>query len=280
MTQIPSSRIGWLASNASPWCSTLPCTPTFPRFIEKYSETSVIGPESFQSRQLEEIPRLAVLAYTRFLNPAINTVLAAYPKQRMSKVVPDLHFLGNGVALVCNRNSLGAPFATIQLECLIAAGIQSFVVFGIAGSLHESVGIGQVVVCDRAVRDEGTSHHYLPHSDFAYPTEGLPQSLATHLAAEGIPSQIGGTWTTDAIFRETHHEVKRLAEERILTVEMEAAALFTVARFRKVSLATVFAISDLVYRSHWDRGQDKTILGQTLQTVLPSLVRWNPKEGK
>lgn len=67
-------------------------------------------------------------------------------------------------------------------------------------------------------------------------------------------------------------EVRELAQEGILTVEMEASALFSVARFRGVDIAAVFVVSDLVHREDWERGQEGQALDRSLSRVLSRLA--------
>jgi nucleoside phosphorylase len=271
-----TSSDGWNADEADVTRSRESRQVSYPRFSDKYSEPSVTTPKAFAGEPLETVPHTAVLCFTKFLDAAVDQVLTSHPDRRESKVVPDLHFLNASVALVRNKSLLGAPMATVQLERLIQLGIRSFIILGIAGSLREGTNIGQIVVCDRAVRDEGTSHHYLPFSEYAWPAPELPPRLTAFLRERGINVQVGGTWTTDAIFRETALEVRRLAAEGIITVEMEAAALFSVARFRGVQLGAVFAVSDLVHRESWERGQDGSALANALSRVLPHLIQFKP----
>lgn len=166
--------------------------PGFPRFPTKYSERSVTSPAPFAADPLEVIPDIAVLCYTQFLSRALLEVIHAHPGSHESKVFPGLHFLGSSLALVENTSLLGASMASVQLERLIHLGIRSFIVLGIAGSLQEGVDIGHVVVGDRAVGDEGTSYHYLPPSDYAWPSPELTARVTGHLRQGGLEVQVGG----------------------------------------------------------------------------------------
>ena len=244
----------------------------FPHFPEKHSEPSVTGPEVFGTVPLEQVPKTVILCLTKFLDTAVDRVLANHPNSNQSKVFPDLHFLNPSVALLRNKIFLGAPLATVVLERLIHLGVRNFLVLGIAGSLREDTKIGQVVVCDKAVRDEGTSYHYLPPSEFAFPASHLTSQLVSYLEERELDVQVGGTWTTDAIFRETPLEVRRLAAKGILTVEMEASALFSVAQYRQVNLGAVFVVSDLVHRKTWERGMDGEHMPRAIDRLLPHLV--------
>ena len=104
--------------------------------------------------------------------------------------------------------------------------------------------IGDIVVCDRAIRDEGTSHHYLPPDTYAHASSAATARLVDALQATGTPHSVGTSWTIDAPYRETIAEVRHYQAEGVLAVEMEAAALFAVAAYRGVEMGSLLTISD------------------------------------
>ena len=169
----------------------------------------------------------------------------------------------------------GAPTAVMTLEELIASGITKFVSLGAAGALQESLNIGDIVVCERAIRDEGTSYHYLPDAKYAAACPELTAALVTALKNQSIPFRTGTSWTTDAPYRETIEELRLYRAEGVATVEMEAAALFAVGAFRGVSVSSVFAVSDRLSEEGWAQGYHseekvaglKRIFEVALQTV-------------
>jgi purine-nucleoside phosphorylase len=147
---------------------------------------------------------------------------------------------------------IGAPLAAGLLEEVIARGGRRFVACGGAGVLDRQVAAGHLIVPSAAVRDEGTSYHYLPPSREVEPSpEGVAAIEAT-LRAHGVPYLLAKTWTTDAFYRETPAKVETRRREGCLTVEMEAAALFAVALFRRVSLAQILYGGDDVSGLDWD----------------------------
>jgi uridine phosphorylase len=139
---------------------------------------------------------------------------------------------------------IGAPAAAARLEELIALGATRFLSIGMAGGLQADLAIGDLVLCDRAVRDEGVSHHYLPAARWALPDPGLTEELGAALESTGRPVARGGAWTIDTPYRETPAEIAHYRDDGVLCVEMEAAALFSVAGYRGVAIASAFAISD------------------------------------
>ncbi len=166
-----------------------------------------------------------------------------------------------GVALA----GVGAPLAAGWLEELIALGARRFVVAGGAGALVPDLALGHVVVPDAALRDEGTSHHYAPASRVIHPTADALSAIVGTLEGNEIPYVLGLTWTTDAFYRETRAKVERRVAEGCLTVEMEAAALFAVARFRRVSLGQLLYAGDDLSGDIWDpRGWTRHTTGRDL----------------
>jgi len=147
---------------------------------------------------------------------------------------------------------IGAPLAAIILEELIAVGCRSFVACGGAGVLDRTIAAGHLVVPTSAVRDEGTSYHYLaPAREVAVDARAV-EVIAATLTAAGVPFRLAKTWTTDAVYRETAGRVRSRAAEGCLTVEMEAAALAAVAQFRNVPLGIILYGGDDVSGPAWD----------------------------
>jgi nucleoside phosphorylase len=147
---------------------------------------------------------------------------------------------GGRVAVCCM--GIGAPAVVAQLEVLVALGVRRFLSIGTAGGLGPAQAPGDVVVLTGAVRDEGVSYHYAPGDADAHPDAALTDALAHALADAGMHLTRGSTWTTDAPYRETVEEIAEYRRRGVLAVEMEAAALFTVARTRGVALASAVAL--------------------------------------
>ncbi len=157
---------------------------------------------------------------------------------------------GTRIHLVTGQ--LGAPAAAGQLEELVALGFTTFVVCGAAGVLRKDLAVGHLVVPTSAVRDEGTSYHYLPPSREVDCDPGMVQATLAFLERRGIPARAVKTWTTDAFYRETPDRVAARRDEGCATVEMEAAALFAVARFRGVALVQILYGGDDLSGATWD----------------------------
>lgn len=159
----------------------------------------------------------------------------------------------DGKRLAFFHPGVGAPMAVGLLEAAIALGCRKFIACGGAGVLDREVAVGHIVVPETAVRDEGTSYHYLAPSREARASPEGVDAIERVLQAHNVPYIVAKTWTTDAPYRETPDKVKLRRAEGCLTVEMEAAAFFAVAQFRGVVFAQMLYGGDDVSGDEWDR---------------------------
>jgi len=245
---------------------------TFPNLSGKHSEDSMLSPGEFRRYMKqtggypeENAPDGAILCYQDSL---FRHILDSHPTTRYRLTVGEAHLLNDtdGRIAVVGRFGVGAPAAVIVLEALVMEGVTRFMSIGTAGTLQEHVKIGDLVVCDRAIRDEGTSHHYLPHSKYAHASEKMTARIITALKKHRRKYVIGASWTIDAPFRETVMEARHYQQEGVATVEMEASALFAVAEYRGVEMGSILAISDSLAELEWQpkfhlRKMDKTLEG-------------------
>jgi uridine phosphorylase len=157
-----------------------------------------------------------------------------------------------GQRLAVFHPGVGAPLAAAMLEEVIALGCRKFIACGGAGVLDSAIALGHVLVPVAAMRDEGTSYHYLPPArEVEASAEGVAAIEAT-LQEHGVDYLLTKTWTTDAIYRETPEKMRRRKAEGCLAVEMEAAAFFAVARFREVTFAQMLYGGDDLAGEQWD----------------------------
>src|SRR5574341_348754 len=160
-----------------------------------------------------------------------------------------------GKRLAFIHPGVGAPMAAGILEDAVAHGCRKFIVCGGCGVLEKGIAVGHLIVVSSAIRDEGTSYHYLPPSREVTANPLGIAVLESTLKQQGLPYLNGKTWTTDAPYRETPAKVAARRREGCLTVEMEAASLMAVAEFRGVILGQVLYGGDDLSSEEWsDRG--------------------------
>ncbi|MFC1920899.1 nucleoside phosphorylase [Chloroflexota bacterium] len=162
-----------------------------------------------------------------------------------------LHHDGKDITVVF-PTACGAPLAAVFMEQLIGFGCRKFIACGSAGVLNSELGKDEIIIPNGAVRDEGTSYHYLPPSRTIEADSTVLRKLEAVLQKHHITYETGLTWTTDAPFRETKTKIARRNAEGCLTVEMEYASFLAVAIFRNVKFGQYLLVGDDVSGDEWD----------------------------
>jgi uridine phosphorylase len=147
---------------------------------------------------------------------------------------------------------VGAPLACGLFEDAIASGCSKFVACGGAGAIVPGMALGHVIVPSSAVRDEGTSCHYVPAGREIDTDPSAVAAAVAVLQERDVPHAVGKTWTTDAPYRETRAKIRARRAEGCLTVEMETAAFLAVARHRGVRFAQYLYAGDDASGETWD----------------------------
>jgi uridine phosphorylase len=159
----------------------------------------------------------------------------------------------HGQSLAVFHPGVGAALAAGFLEEVISAGGRKFIACGGCGVLQKEIVAGHPVVLTAAVRDEGTSYHYLPPGREVSAGPDATAAIENTLQAHRIEYLPGKSWTTDALYRETAAKRSQRIAEGCQVVEMEAAAFFAVAQFRQVEFGQLVYGGDLVVPEGWDK---------------------------
>jgi uridine phosphorylase len=221
---------------------------TFPQYKDKHQFDALISPKKSleYQRSIGRVPQ----------GPCPEKVILCYQASLMERVVATraghfstgtfrkLYWLDEAPGVAIGNYGIGAPRIVLSMEMLIAWGVQHFLSIGTAGAIAPDLKIGDLIGCNRAIRDEGTSHHYLPLGRYSHPTDGGEFAKKFQ--------RVGTTWTLDAFFRHTREEIAAHQKEGVLTVEMETSAIFAVGEMRGVRVGAGFVVSDLLYGEEWD----------------------------
>ncbi len=150
---------------------------------------------------------------------------------------------------------IGAPYAAMILELILAWGVEKVLFVGWCGSLNADLAVGDLVVPTGAWADDGTSKHYRLETHGPVPAVGkVLQETIKVVERNQQPFCKGLIWTTDGVFRETPSKIALYKKRGSLAVEMEVAALFAVAGFRQVELGALLVVSDELFRMKWQPG--------------------------
>ena len=169
--------------------------------------------------------------------------------------------------------AVGAPFAVLVAEELFACGCRLLLSVTSAGQIASTGRPPYFVIIDRALRDEGTSYHYAPPSEY-----GEADAALVAIAVEALKGReqrviVGSTWTTDAPFRETAEAIEAARSKGALAVEMEAAALYSFARAAGVQILCLAHVTNTMGRSERDFEKGEADGTADALAVLEAIVR-------
>jgi uridine phosphorylase len=135
-----------------------------------------------------------------------------------------------GTPLTICSTGIGCPSATIAIEEMHAVGVETVIRVGTTGALQKNIEIGDMVVATGAAKDEGTTRRYEKDTYPAVPDYHVLSALVDSAEANDEDVHVGPIASDDAFYAETDEYVQSWEEANILSVEMEAAAVFSVAR--------------------------------------------------
>lgn len=216
------------------------------------SREPIIKPIDFLEKSL---PEKCVITFFRkeldqFVNEHNLTIIGHLHSEVLD--IPIYEYPDEKEPLCITMPFCTAPGAAGTIEELHAMGCNKFVICGGAGALVKGSKVGEIIIPTLAVRDEGTSYHYVEPSREIACHEASIEAAISILTEMGVPFATGKTWTTDAMYRETPDMIERRRKEGCVTVEMEAAAFFAVSKYYDIPLVQLLYAGDDVSGSTWD----------------------------
>ncbi len=238
----------------------------YPNFQNKHLEQALFNPQDYVSwknylkKDYKTAPNKYIfIYYGKILNHFKRNY--SYNKIKLYRLITIYQHKNIGIVLM---TGIGSPNAATVMEELIALGGKEFLNIGSAGGLKDF----GIFLCEKSIRDEGTSYHYITLGKYAYPDKGLTNRLEKQLVKNRISFQKATSWTIDAPYRETKAEIQKYKKQGVATVEMESSALFTVAQVRKVKIASAFVVSDILGDDKWDPQFDAKHVNQNLNKLF------------
>ena len=219
-----------------------------------FDKTAVIEP-TMVHKPVEGFPETVVSIFSHTLFDSIANFLCGKVIAETKDVdghwpVYEVNYKGKRFALY--KASLGAPACVGRFEDIIPMGAKRFILLGNCGVLDKSIEDCGLIIPTKAIRDEGTSYHYAPASDYIDVNKKYIPEFIEVLAEYGYPYVMGTTWTTDAFYRETQGKVAKRKEMGAICVEMECAAMQAMCDFRGVEFFQFLYAGDNLDHSKWD----------------------------
>jgi uridine phosphorylase len=205
---------------------------------------------------IENIPENCVLC---FFSEAIEKILNEYPHKIISYFksegtnypLYELEYSGHKISLI--QASVGAPMAAAQIEELSEMGCRKFIACGMCGVLQKELAVGHLIIPTSAVRDEGTSYHYIKPSREIVANERIVKIIENTLLNKNVPFIKAKTWTTDAFYRETTKKIAQRKQEGCVTVEMETSTYIAVSQYNNVEFGQILCSGDSLAGEEWDK---------------------------
>ena len=202
--------------------------------------------------QVDNFPETIIMAFKEKAFQLLNNVCPAEPIAflREGRTIPVYGVCWQGKKIGIIHSLVGGAGTACLLEQAIAHGVKKVLLYGGCGVLDRTLTAGHLILPTEAYRDEGTSYHYLPISDYVnIPTH---ERLAVIFKDMNLPFVLGKVWTTDAFYRETRNNMERRKADGCIAIDMECASAMAVAEFRGIEAYQFFYAEDSLDDEHWD----------------------------
>lgn len=218
------------------------------------AEPALFGP-SDTTPKAENFPDICVSTFSANIIDTFSSLdgvekIAELYSANGALPVYKIRYKGKEIAFY--RSMVGAPACVACFEEIVAMGAKKFVLFGSCGVLDDETVKDKIILPVSAIRDEGTSYHYIAPSPEIRADERSVRILEQVLLHCGYSFVKGKTWTSDAIYRETQSAIQERRQEGCLTVEMECASMLAVAKYRQIPFIQFLYGADNLSSDTWE----------------------------
>jgi uridine phosphorylase len=250
---------------------------SFPNYPDKYKLESLLTADELVAyrARLGRMPKVKPEGVLFCLERGLpHHMRWRIPVERAGAMNADVYAVKKSKGRVAVLTSFGggSPMVMELAEELAVMGTKRMILITWGGTLQKDIQPGDIIVCNRAIRDEGASHHYLPPAKYIDADSLLVDQLVEAIRKRGAACSVGTTWTTDAPYRETREEVMQYQAEGVKTVEMESAGLFTVGQVRHVQTASVVIGMDSLASLRWETPERLDSIMRSLEIVYAAAI--------
>lgn len=225
--------------------------------LEEYDETinSTFDPYEVEN-VIEGFPKIGVTCFSKQLLEQLVDKFEgkeiAYSSNANGKTtIYKINY--EGIELALFMSFVGASACIVQYEELFAMGLEKVIVFGTCGVLDKAIDDLAIIIPNSAIRDEGTSYHYIKSSREVEVNPKYKEEFIELLKEHNYSYVVGKAWTTDAPYRETRKKVLDRKAEGCICVDMECSAISALAKFRNKEVFQFFYAADNLDSAKWDK---------------------------
>ena len=224
--------------------------------LEEYDETknSMFNPDEVEHK-FKNISKIGVTCFSKKL---LDKLVSRFNGEEILQSsngngeLPIYKICYDGEELVLFLSRVGAPACVVQYEEVFAMGLEKLVVFGTCGVLDKSIEDLAIIIPNSAIRDEGTSYHYVPDSESIEMNKEYKNLFKQVLDENGYKYEEGATWTTDGFYRETKEKLEMFKQKGAVCVEMEGASIAAVCEYKKLKYFTFYYAGDNLDAVEWE----------------------------
>lgn len=248
--------------------------------INYSNEEGVIQPQGIRNlngihdRNLK-LPHIALGIFSEHL---LNDIVQKFKCEKVGEIGganfhrPIFLLTYKGAILTLFMAGISGPWISSDIEELSFNGVDTFIIFGNCGVLDKSIEDCSIIIPNKAFRDEGTSYHYLPDSDFIELNTKYINIFKEILNKYNFKYSEGATWTTDAFYRETPKKIKNFKEKGAICVEMEGATIGAVCKYKKLDYFTFYYAGDNLDSVEWEERSISQLSNFEKKTEVPILA--------
>lgn len=225
--------------------------------LEEFDECKT---STFDPYEVENvIPNFPKIGITCFSKNLMDRYVEIFNGEKIAEIsnangrVPVYKIIYKGVEVALFMSIVGAPACTVEYEEILAMGLEKLIMFGTCGVLDRNIEDLAIIIPTSAIRDEGTSYHYMKSSEEIEVNKKYISEFIEVLNNNNVSYVKGKAWTTDAPYRETRAKVLRRKEQGCICVDMECSAMNAVAKFRDKELFQFFYAADNLDSAKWDQ---------------------------
>jgi len=235
--------------------------------LEEFDEckTSTFNPYEVEN----EIPNFPKIGITCFSKKLMDRYAEIFNGEKIAEIsnangrVPVYKIMYKGMEIALFMSRVGASACTVAYEEVLAMGLEKLIMFGTCGVLDRNIEDLAIIIPSSAIRDEGTSYHYMKAGEEILVNEKYVSEFIDVLSTNNVSYVKGKVWTTDAPYRETRAKILKRKEQGCVCVDMECSAMNAVAKFRNKDLFQFFYAADNLDSAKWDKrslGNDDRLL--------------------
>jgi uridine phosphorylase len=229
---------------------------------------------TFTKKTTEELtlPGRAIIVFSigdlkRILTGKSHKLVDAWTKFKRLYVI-------EGTDTIIVNSSFGGPNIAALVEELSSFGVREFIIWGYCGGIGKSVNLGDIIIAEGALREDGVSYHYIEGTDGENTDSFIYTDWLDEWGGQAVDRgfQKGLIWSCDAIYRETEDKVMKYRNMGISAVEMEVASFYAVCKYRGVKGIAFLVVSDLLNDKGWTPGFHTAPFSQAVKKILEFMI--------